>query len=56
MPRVDISYNQLQHGNATTTSIYDVVNEFREAVTHTEEWSSLILLPTREPSMDEKET
>lgn len=33
MFRVDISYNKLQHGNATTTSIYDVVNEFLEAIT-----------------------
>jgi hypothetical protein len=30
---VDMSYNQLQYGNATTTSICDVVNEFLEAIT-----------------------
>jgi len=28
-----MSYNQLQHGNATTTSIYDVVKEFLEVST-----------------------
>lgn len=33
MPGVDMSYNQLQHSNATTASIYDVVNEFLEAIT-----------------------
>jgi len=27
------SYNKLRHGNAATTSIYDVVNEFLEAIT-----------------------
>ncbi|KAJ4436106.1 hypothetical protein ANN_18733, partial [Periplaneta americana] len=32
MPHMDILYNQLQHHNANSTSIYNAVNSFLEAI------------------------